>query len=175
MPSEGVKRGLNRRGYFFLVDAVIASLILFGGLFVLFSSGTQTEDSVQPLATIEDVLGTLATQPVSATLNPYYVDELLPQGLVPYPAATPLELVAYLNITDCGNPYCDDYAVNYSRSLFASALGPEYGYELRINGSRLAYADTQKRYQLARTFVLYVRTSDTEYVGPLEAEVYLWN
>jgi hypothetical protein len=166
---------MNRRGYFFVVDAVIASVILFVGLFALFGGGARSEDSVQPLATIEDTLQTLGTQPVSATLDPYYTGTLLPAGLVPYPEATPLELITYLNVTDCGDPYCDEHAYNYTRSLFTTTLGSEYGAYLIINDSKIYQQDHDQRYLLTRSFVVYTRVNDTNYTGPLVAELALWN
>lgn len=166
---------MNRRGYFFVVDAVIASVILFVGLFALFGGGVRSDDNVQPLATIEDLLQTLGTQPVSATLDPYYTGTLLQAGLVPYPEATPLELITYLNVTDCGDPYCDEHAYNYTESLFQTTLGSEYGASLTINGSLIFEQDRDKRYVLTRSFVVYVRVNDTNYTGPLVAEMALWN
>ena len=166
---------MNRRGYFFVIDAIIASVILFAGLFVLLGGGVHKEDTVQPLATVEDLLSTLATQPVSSTLDPYYTGMLLPNGLVPYPEMTPLEEIVYLNYSACGVPDCDGHAVNYTRSLLSNTLGPDYGAEISINGTVLATQPHTQRYLLVRGFVVYARINDTAVVGPIPAEVRLWS
>jgi len=166
---------MNRRGYFFLIDAVIASVILFVGLFALFGGGVRTESTVQPLATIEDLLGTLASQPISSNLDPYYTSTLLPKGLAPFPELTPLEQIVYLNYTVCSDAYCDEHAANYTKSLLLTTLGSDYGAQISINGSVIARQEHPQRYLIVRGFVVYAKLNETVMIGPLPAEVQLWS
>lgn len=167
-------RGRRKQGYFFLIDAIIASVVLFAGLFVLFSTGITTQEKLQPLVTLEDLVTVISITPISSTVNDYYVDELLPQGIVPYPDATPLEEIVYLLYANCPTTNCTSHAENYTLSLFAATLDPQYGAQLSVNNTIVAqYGSMTPRYVYARSVVVYAR-NETGIIGPLIGEVQLW-
>ena len=168
-------RGVRtRQGYFFIVDAIMASLVLFAGLFIIFSGGASTQESLQPLVTLEDLVTTLSITPISSTVNDYYINQLLNNSLVPYPDATPLEQITYLMFTTCPGINCTSHAENYTRSLLESAVDVQYGAKITINGTVLAtYGMTKPRYALARSIIVYAR-NETGLIGPVVGEVQLW-
>jgi hypothetical protein len=167
---------MKRDAYFFIVDAIIASLVLFAGLFALFATGTVDTNRVQPLATLDDLVTTLAVTPIAQTVDPYYQDVLLREGLVPYPDATPLEEITYLLFTNRSGVNTTDHAHNYTRSVLANALGEDYGASLAINGTLVAtHPHERQRYVLVRLVIVYARLNETVVVGPLLAEVHVWS
>lgn len=164
----------SRRGYFFIIDAIIASTVLFAGLFVIFSGGFTTPDSLQPTLALEGLVTSIGITPLSETVDPYYLSDLLPNGLVLYPDATPLEEIVYLRQKDCGSVNCTDHARNYTRSLFETTIGPQYGAELRLD-DEIVYTHGQapRSYLIARPVIVYAR-NETTVIGPVIAEVRLW-
>ncbi len=174
---------MNRQGYFFLIDAVIASLIVFAGLLVIFSGGVTSQDTVQPLKTVDDLFATLATQPISSTLDPYYTGTLLANNLVPFPELTPLEQIVYLQQrVDCSPLLisCKDVATAYAQSLIETTLGSEYGVEIKLTVTpgppeTIFRQEHPQRYQFTRSFVVYSKKSDTEFLGPFAVDVSLWS
>jgi len=164
----------SRKGYFFIIDAVIASMVLFAGLFVIFSGAFTTQDTLQPLVALEDIVTTMAITSVSSSVNEYYITELLPAGLVLFPDATPIEQITYLLQKDCSPMNCTSHAENYTRSLFESSVDRQYGVQLTIDGRVVQrYGPANQRYVLARSIVIYAR-NETGVIGPLIGEVQLW-
>ncbi len=47
---------VGKRGYFFVIDAIVAATILLFGLFILFGSSVRTQQDLQPFVSIEDFM-----------------------------------------------------------------------------------------------------------------------
>jgi uncharacterized membrane protein len=167
----------SRKGYFFVIDSIVALTIVLLGIFLLFSTGSSSFNLEQPLSTLEDFASITMARPLSESTNNYYVTELLPAGLVPFPDATPMEEIAYLvqRSIESGDPLFAEYAENYSRALIDEALERRYGAELIINGTSVFARDNpQTLFNMGRQGVLYIRMDDSTVRGPVVAEVRLW-
>lgn len=149
-------------------------MVLFAGLFVIFSGALSTQETLQPLVSLEDLVTTIAITPVSSTVNSYYLTQLLPAGLVLFPDATPMEQIAYLLQKDCAPVNCTDHARNYTQSLLAEGLSQQYGAQLIIDDETVySTGPMQQRYLLSRTVIVYAR-NETGVIGPLVGEVQIW-
>jgi hypothetical protein len=168
---------VGRRGYFFVVDAALASIVLFFGIFLLYSMHIEQPESTQPLTTAEDFITLLNYQQLSESTNTYYVQTLLPNRLVLYPDVTPLEEIGYLLIeyNRTGNVTYKEHAYNFTVSLVDEAIDPQYGVALYYSGT-LVYNRTipQNNYLISRPLFIYVRYNLTTLYGPVPGEVQVW-
>jgi hypothetical protein len=169
---------LNKKGYFFVVDAIIAITIVLLGMFLLFSTGSRSFDQDQPLQTLEDFTTIATAQTLSESTNAYYVNTLLPARVVPLSDMTPTEEIGYLLLkyNETGNVTYLNYASNFTASLFNESIEDRYGASLSINDT-IIYSRpvAATSFNIARTTVLYVRMNETTLRGPVLSEVRLWN
>lgn len=168
---------MNKGGYFFVVDAVIALTIVLLGVFLLFSANARHFDQDQPLETLEDFVTISGARTLSESTNSYYVNTLLPARVVPFPDATPLEEVAYLLLKygETGNITYLYHAGNFSAALFNESIESRYGAALIINGTTIYSRSVQaEQFSMSRTTVLFVRMNETALRGPVLSEVQLW-
>lgn len=166
----------GRRGYFFVIDAIIAATILLFGLFIIFGSGIRTTETQQPFIAAEDFSSLVLDKSLATSTNSYYVTILLPAGLVPYPDATPMEEIAYLMERDPLTCFsCASYAANFSRSLIDEALDSHYGVAIVYNGTTV-YSRTVPKNDLflSRPSIVYTRMNMTTVIGPVTGEVQVW-
>jgi hypothetical protein len=168
--------GLNNRGYFFVVDAMLAAIILAIGLFILYSTSIRAAPVDQSLSLIEDFSTLLGSTEIASTTNTYYLNTLLPNNLVLYPDETVFEELGYLSVLSSTDPSYAVYASTYAESLMNSSLDARYGSAIVINGSTLYSRPIAKSsFFLNRSTLVYVRMNDTTVYGPLIAEVHIWS
>ncbi len=167
---------VNSRGYFFMIDAAIASIILFLGVIVLFGSSINAPEEKQQFMRAEDFASILYSQPLIASTNSYYVSTLLPSGLVPTPDTTAIEEIAYLKILEKqGCVACGVHAYQFAKLLTDQVLEPQRGGAIIVNGT-LIYNRSNPPIDvfIARPTILYVRMNETNITGPFTAEVQVW-
>jgi hypothetical protein len=170
---------VNKKGYFFVVDAIIASTILLFGLFILFGSSIRMPEDTQPLTTTEDFTSILLYQPLSQSTNPYYTAVLLSTpGLVNNQDATPLEELGYLmyKYNQTNNVVYLQHAQNFASSLMNESLEKRYGASIYLNNTLVYNRSTARTtFQFSRATVVYVRVGTTQAIGPYPGEVQLWS
>lgn len=166
----------GRRGYFFIIDAAIASVILFLGVIVIFGASIRAPEDTQTLTRVEDYATILLTQPLSRSTNAYYVSELLPQGLVPSPETTALEEIAYLHVLgQAGCSTAASHAYNFSLRMTDQILESQRGGAIYVNGTLVYNRSNQPiNIFINRPTLLYVRLNATDLIGPIPAEMHVW-
>jgi hypothetical protein len=172
----GFLRPRPKKGYFFVIDAILAAIVLMLGIFILYSTAVRAPSTEPQFLRAEEFATTLTS--TGATVgNTYYQGVLLPGGLVPYTDVSPLEELGYLLIKyqDTGDVSYLSYAGNYSESLMNDSLETYQGSAIVVNGT-LLYARPlgREEFFLNRTLLAYVRMNATRLEGPLLAEVHLW-
>lgn len=169
-------RQLNRRGYFFVIDAIIAATILLLGIFVLLGASVEKPAGTQSITTADSFATLIGDTPLSSSTNSYYESTLLTKNLVPFADATPIEEIGYLVLSNNSScPSCASYAENFSLSLIDEAIDSQYGVAIAFNGTVVALRDRPQRvFYIARPLLVYVRLNSTDVVGPVVAEVRLW-
>lgn len=166
----------GRKGYFFVVDAIIASTVLLFGVFLLFGSAIRATDQTQPLSSAEDFAAIILNTPMSGSQNQYYLTMLLPQNIVAFPDATPLEEVGYLIIkwNQTSNITYLSHAENFTESLIDS-LDSRFGVAVYFNGTRIAdRAVPETTVRITRPILLFIRMNESAVIGPVTGEVWLW-
>jgi hypothetical protein len=170
---------VSKKGYFFVIDAIIASSILLFGLFILFGSSIRVPEDRQPLVTTEDFTSILLYQPLSSSTNEYYTRVLLPgQNLVINQDATPLEEIGYLvyRYNQTNDPVYLRHAENFASSIMNESLERRYGASIYLNKTLVFNRTLQRNsFQFSRITVVYIRTNNTNVIGPVLAEVQLWS
>ena len=167
---------LGRKGYFFVVDAIIAATILLFGLLYLFGTGVSSPSYAQTYTATEDFASILLYTSLTTSTNSYYLSTLLPANVVPYPDATPIEEIGYLlEVNPATCPSCASYATPFAQSLMDDTLEQRYGGAIYVNNT-LVYSRNipQKTVFINRSVIVYVRYNATILLGPVRGDVLVW-
>ncbi|MEM4267382.1 MAG: hypothetical protein QXK37_00970 [Candidatus Woesearchaeota archaeon] len=172
---------MHKKGYFFIIDAIIALLIMSIGTIIVLNYNEFRPVKQQAFFVSSDVLGILANNKISNLNHPYYGinGELYLDGNITEVHNTLLEQVAefyYRNLTkNC------IFCLNLSRNLInysTLSVSKEYNFFVRLNGVVLFERNNSpiERARIiipSRTIVqgLY---NKTELYGPYVVEVYAW-
>lgn len=167
---------VGKRGYFFVVDSIIAATILLFGLFYLFTTIASTPAQTQAFRTADDFAAILLYQQLWQSTNTYYTTTLMQQGLVPYPDNTAFEELGYLFYKPSSQcPTCLNHTYNFSQSLIDESLDTRFGAAIYINNTLIYSRDVAKTTVLfSRGVIIYTRMNSTTLIGPVIGEVQLW-
>lgn len=172
---------MNKRGVFFLIDALVAIGILVVALILVLSLSAPTNAGIETeLLVLDSFMTTLSTTRLQDLDNPS-VNELINQSLLS-PTTTALDGVAELYRKNMTGELSLEYARNLTRTLATTLQNQtRYGFYYVINDTMLynqSFAqinDSSKRVTLNRmTFFSYRDGSTIELFGPVNTEVSLW-
>lgn len=137
----------NKKGYFFIIDAIIAILIISIGVLISFSLYNYDPPKEQSFFLSNDVLNTLSENYVYDinTNKVPYLELLKNQSYITNPKNTILEQIGefyYRDIeTACTN--CDELTYNFTKVITKNLIPKEYNFQLIINGTQI-YNQTNK-------------------------------
>ena len=170
----GHKHGRHRRGYFFIVDAFIAGIILFGAFVLLLTRTQSAPASGQAYLTLDSFVEYVTTQQVRDISNPV-IDAMIVNGDITDPSLTVFEQTAWFY--DCGAP-CSAKAHDLVDSIAQGSIPEQFGFAYIINGTVVdtRYPDTEQKTPLLATeyVVTYFAKNITSFVGPYATEVRIW-
>jgi len=168
---------MNKRGYFFIVDALIGATILFVTIMILVNSGTSEDTTVQPFTTLNTYVQLLYATELR-DLNTDFVSEYITDGNISDNKNTIVEQLTvwhYLNSTGCTD--CLNYSKNIVEEL-SGTIEPTYGISVLLNGTLLYNRSVDLRNEssihLTTSRVSIAIINETAFYGPLIFEVSLW-
>src|SRR3989338_7182786 len=147
---------VNRRGYFFLIDSVIALGVLIVGVFLIFSMYTKVPSKEQSTILSDDVMDFFTNNKLKDVDNLYagsggelWIKEGQADGLCPgekltqNPENTLLQQLAEFYEKSAGNICYLALAQKFIYELTKNTLPSQYSFELWING-QLLYPDAEQ-------------------------------
>jgi|SRR3989338_1593794 len=186
---------VNRRGYFFLIDSVIALGVLIVGVFLIFSMYTKVPSKEQSTILSDNVMDFFANNKIKDVNNLYaglggelWAKEGQAGGLCPGKKLTQnsentlLQQLAEFYEKSAGNSCYLALARKFIVNLTKNTLPPQYAFEFWING-QLLYPNTEQvgsknaaQVLIPSKRIVYgnVNKETGEMFGPYTAEVLVW-
>jgi hypothetical protein len=176
------KRCIARKGYFFLIDSVLALGILVIGGFLVFSLFIKTPQKEEPIVLSEDTMDFFAITKIKDVSNDYVrLDgELWKQGLIINAENTLLQQVG---VFYANNNF--GVAEKFIANLTEEIVPKQYFFEFRMNGELLFPRNPSQRHSASKdiTSILipsrkivfgFLDDETAELYGPYSAEVLVW-
>jgi hypothetical protein len=169
----------NSRGYFFLIDSVIALGVLAVGTFLIFTLYVEVPSKEEPVILSDDIMNFFANNKIKDIDNEYASlgGTLWQQGKITNADYTLLQQVAeFYKNNDL------DTAGTFIEELTRDVLPYQYRFEFWVDG-QLLYPDTEqtdsknaaKALIPSKKIVYGISNKETgEMFGPYNAEVLLW-
>ncbi len=188
-----MKKRLNKKAYFFLIDSILALGVLAVGGFLIFTFYLQAPPGSEPAILSEDVMSFFANNKVQDVNNPevglggtYWssaeVTACHGQALTPNPENTLLQQVAVLYADSLGNICYRSIARAYIEKLIEGVFPQQYAFEFWMDDALLYPATEQtdaknnaKVLIPSKRIVYGIRNPETgDMLGPYDAEVFVW-
>ena len=181
---------IKKRGYFFILDAVLALLVLVIGVFVVTSYYVEAPKPVQVGLLSGDLLAFLANNKIKEINNPYVGigGELWNQGFITDPENTLLQQIGEFYKKYEDDPTDDsylDFAEKFIQNVSKNAVPPQFRYEIWMNdvilypktpsSGHLTSKDNAKILITSKRLTFGVMDKKTgEIWGPYKAEAFVW-
>ena len=173
---------LKKRGYFFILDAVLALIVLVVGVFLITSSYVSIPQPVQVEILSDDLLDFLSNTKIRDLNNPYagIGGVLWNQGLITDADNSLLQQIGELY--SANNP---DIAEKFTANVSVGIIPPQFRYEVWMNGVIIyprmpaaEHSNSRNSTELLLTskkltFGIMNKTTSGIW-GPHKAEVYVW-
>ncbi len=173
---------LKKRGYFFILDAMLALTVLVMGIATILSAYVKVNPAAQAGLLSDDLLNFLSNNRIKDLNSPYagIGGELWNQGSITDADNTLLQQAGIFYAT--GQP---DTAENFIQNVSAGIIPSQFDYEVWINGAVLypkspspehARSKNSTKLMLTSkkiTFGILNRTTSGLW-GPYKAEVFVW-
>ena len=191
---------LNKKGYFFVIDALIALGVLAIGVFLVFTFYANVPSKEQPAILSGSIMDFFANNKIKDVDNLYaglggslwededadgglcYGEELIANGEI-----TLLQQIAIFYEKSSGNscyfdPDTEDLIERFIRNLVENILPPQYKFEFWMD-DQLLYPETEQTVSKSKTKVLIpskkiaygIMNQETgDMFGPYNAEVLVW-
>jgi len=173
---------LSKRGYFFILDAVIALFILVIGIFLLSSYRVSVHSPSQVSLLSDDVLKILSNKKIKDFNNPYIGigGELWRQGNITDPENTLLQQLGEFYATNKM-----ELANKSIQNITVGIVPPQFNYEVWMNGVILypqpqtpehirSKANTNLMLTSKKITFGVINKTTSKIWGPYKAEVYIW-
>lgn len=173
---------IKKRGYFFTLDAMLATTVLVMGIAAVLSAYIKVNPTAQVGLLSEDLLNFLSNSRIKDLNNPYagIGGELWSQGSITDADSTLLQQAGIFYATSQPGT-----AENFIRNVSAGVVPPQFNYEVWLNGAILyprapssehiqSKGSTKLMLTSKRiTFGVLNRTT-SDLWGPYKAEVFVW-
>ncbi len=173
---------IKKRGFFFILDAVLGLFILVVGVFLVTSSYITAPQQAQVALLSDDFLNYLSNTKIRDLNNPYagIGGELWSKGIIEDADNTLLQQIGELYARSELN-ISDKFIQNVSKEI----IPPQYLYEVWINKFMVYPQNATSSHNLSKantklllvskkiTFGVLNRTTSTMW-GPYQAEVFTW-
>jgi hypothetical protein len=167
---------MNRKGFFFTLDIILAVTVLVVGVVLLYADVARTPPTLQASLVVADVLNLLQTVRVIDTTDPIILELRINNTITADDSErTILDLMAILH-----NRGESNYAATILDSFTRNTAAGRYNVQYYLNNSLLfSYNQTNMTIEEAPTAVIGRRViltseNDTVLVGPLVFEVRAW-
>ncbi len=189
------KRWLAKRGYFFLIDSMLALGVIAIGGFLVFSLYAQVPSKAEPAILSEDIMDFFANTKISGVNNPYaglggtlWSEESKPGGLCPGEQLTAngenslLQQIGIFYEKSKTNSCYTALAGKFILELTKNILPQQYTFEFWIDG-QLLYPETEQSQSKNDANVLIpskkmvygiLNPQTGDLFGPYTAEVLVW-
>lgn len=183
----------DKRGYFFLIDSILALGVLAIGGFLALTFYLQVPSGNEPSILSEDVMDFFANNKVQDINNPevglggtYWSSAQViachGQTLTPNPENTLLQQVAVLYADSLSNNCYSGIARSYIEKLTAGTFPPQYSFEFWMNGVLLYPAIEQINAKNAAKVLIpskkivygIANQENGDMLGPYDTEVLVW-
>ena len=173
---------MQKRGYFFVIDALVALLVLVVAVVLIFSTNIREQKTEQPFTLSTDVLKVLSTNKIKSINNDYAGSNsnLTRNGNITDIDKTLLEQVAefyHRNKTlECG--YCLQLIDSFLDNITVNMIPKEYDYMIILDNTTVYNHSTSPMND--STFVIPSRTivhglyNGKDLYGPYLVEVLSW-
>jgi len=197
------RRLLNRKGYFFIIDSIIALGVLAIGVFLVSNLYIDVPSKDEPAILSEDIMDFFANNKIKDTDNPYvglsgtlWSEEGEATGLCPGESLTAnaentlLQQIAYFYEKSVDNSCYLDIIEKLIISLTKNILPPQYTFEVLIHDTiggtttRLypknpsqGHLDSKESTRVlipSKKIVYGINQETGEIFGPYAAEVLIW-
>lgn len=161
---------MGKRGYFFTLDAFMATAIITAGMLLILSARSFVPYATQTVYLSEGYIDTLASVKLYEINNPY-VDELRLSGEITNSEQTVLEQVGEFYVTGR-----NDLAANLVRNITHGLIPIQYGFELLINKTKIYNQSTvpDKTLLLVSSKRIVSGIINRSKLWTLEAEMRVW-
>lgn len=173
---------LGKRGYFFLVDSMVALGVLTVGIVLLLSQHESAPSTGQPQVVAVDVIAVLSSNKVK-NINDDYAganSELTRNGNITDIDKTLLEQAAefYYRSEEKSCDFCLGLAENFLERILTDLTPREYQYQIIIEGT-LVYdhsttAIDESRFVIPSRKIVHGLYNQSELYGPYVVEVLSW-
>jgi len=172
----------KKRGYFFILDALLATLVIVIGVLLIFSSYVNVPKSTQVELLSDDLMNFLSNTKIKDINNPYagIGGYLWNQGAITDQENTLLQQIGEFYATNKL-----DVADKFIQNLSAGAVPQQFRYEVWMDGVTIYPKTKTPEHIKSRnstgllltskklTFGIINRTTSNLW-GPYKAEVYVW-
>ena len=169
----------NNRGYFFIVDAFIAGVLIFLAGIVLLTSVAESPPTTHVYVALDSFMEYISKTQVRDISNSV-IEDMIFYGNITHPSLTVVEQVAefYDRSATQGCIDCLQLAKSLVDSVAITSLPPQYGYEYIVNGTAVSIQSQPSLHTTpvvaSQTFITYFTTNLTRTIGPYATEVRLW-
>ncbi len=133
---------MQKRGYFFTLDVLIALIVIVVGFILIWSSMASRTHIVQPYFLSQDTLDLLASSTVADVSSLDYVKKLREDGnitLQQYDNTLLEQMALYYHQNETGSRPNDYVLKNFTRVILTNATPEQYSLELRLDNKTLYY------------------------------------
>jgi len=176
------KRGMQKKGYFFVIDSLLAMTILGVGMFLIYSAYTNSPDTTDITILSEDMMDFLTQNKISNINNEYagISGELWNAGNITNAKNTLLQQITLFYETGQW-----EIAEKFIENITNNVLPAQYNFEVRINRTIIypaipsqAHIDSKNRSRIlipSRKIVHgFIDEDIGTMFGPYSAEVMVW-
>lgn len=163
---------MNKRGYFFLIDAIIGSAIIVITLFIIFNHNSNSQKIESRYVLAED-FATLISNTRIEDINLNYTNTLVNNGKITNTKLRVIEQIAefYYN----GNI---SLAGNLTKEISDASISPKNGFSLSINGttiySRNINTLNNSKLVIVSKKIVFIQINSSDLKGPDIAEIKIW-
>jgi hypothetical protein len=170
---------MQKRGYFFLIDAFVGAAVISIALLLIMSYQPQPPSPVQNIVFSQDYMNLFFSVEMRDLIDPYVVNLTL-TGEINNTRNTILEQITefYYRQRYKGCSYCMEIATNMTKKITDGVLPEQYGFSFVLNDT-LVYNRSMETYSTARLVVAqqkiaFFKVNDSFMFGPVLAEVKIW-
>ena len=177
---------MNKKSYFFTLDAMLSLGILILGSFLIFTSYTKVPSKAQTGILAEDVMDLFATTKIKDLNNPYggVGGDLWKRGYITNSDNSLLQQIGefYYEYEKTNNEAFKNTAENFIVSVIKEIVPLQYNFEFWIEDTRLYPSSPTQQHinSKEKTKILLPSKAitygilDNELFGPYEIEVLIW-
>jgi hypothetical protein len=173
---------MNKTGYFFIIDSIVALSVLSIGVFLLYSFNEAKTSTEQPYTISADVLNVLSYNKIKFVDNEYAGPNsiLTRNGNITDIDKTLLEQVAefYYRYKDKGCSFCLNLTESFISNITANMVPSSYNYIINLDNQTIYLRNNSpinnSKFTVPARKIVHGIYNGSELYGPYVAEVISW-